>query len=225
MNKTFITLCIGLPALLFFAQIVAEIFLPQSTLEVMHSEWGPHETLQALLTAIGFVIALITATQILKRPQFRHQKPLFAYFCLATLCCLYVTGEEISWGQHIFDWGTPEYWNTINDQGETNLHNSSSFLDQKPRLLLLIGIAAGGLLLPMLRRFQINLKNDLLNTILPHGVLSVCAFFTVLMSVLDKVDENMDTVVLFERSSEVQEVFMFLFVLLYLISLRQKTLS
>lgn len=33
--------------------------------------------------------------------------------------------EEISYGQHVFHWQTPEYFSSINLQGETNLHNLS----------------------------------------------------------------------------------------------------
>jgi len=32
-------------------------------------------------------------------------------------------GEEISWGQRIFNWETPEKFAEANSQGETNLHN------------------------------------------------------------------------------------------------------
>jgi len=41
----------------------------------------------------------------------------FGFFCL--LFCL----EEISWGQRIFAWGTPDWVSEINSQNETNLHN------------------------------------------------------------------------------------------------------
>ena len=73
-----------------------------------------------------------------------------AWFGLAALCCLYVAGEEISWGQHLFDWATPENWSEVNDQNETNIHNTSSWFDQKPRLVLLIGTVFGSLILPYL---------------------------------------------------------------------------
>src|SRR3546814_9825984 len=57
---------------------------------------------------------------------------------------------EASWGQHYAGWLTPENWQALNDQGETNLHNTSSWLDQKPRTLLEIGVIVGGILIPML---------------------------------------------------------------------------
>ncbi|HJN87542.1 MAG: hypothetical protein QF714_08210 [Dehalococcoidia bacterium] len=34
--------------------------------------------------------------------------------------------EEISWGQRLFDWGTPAALSEINEQGETTLHNLES---------------------------------------------------------------------------------------------------
>ncbi|WMJ74850.1 hypothetical protein RCC89_16985 [Cytophagaceae bacterium ABcell3] len=44
---------------------------------------------------------------------------------------LWAAGEEISWGQRIFDWETAESWKEINDQDETNIHNiNKSFFDR-----------------------------------------------------------------------------------------------
>lgn len=40
-----------------------------------------------------------------------------------TLLCIFGMGEEISWGQRIFDIETPEYFLTYNKQAETGLHN------------------------------------------------------------------------------------------------------
>ncbi len=37
----------------------------------------------------------------------------------------------------------------LNDQGETNLHNMSSWLDQKPRTLLEIWVVIGGIVIPV----------------------------------------------------------------------------
>jgi len=44
------------------------------------------------------------------------------YMVLA-LGAFFAAGEEISWGQRIFGWGTPEELDAINHQGETNVHN------------------------------------------------------------------------------------------------------
>jgi hypothetical protein len=42
---------------------------------------------------------------------------------LLALGAFFVAGEEISWGQRIFGWGTPATLDEINHQGETNIHN------------------------------------------------------------------------------------------------------
>ena len=61
----------------------------------------------------------------------------FGLFCLG---CLYFGGEEASWGQHWMGWDAPDQWAALNNQNETNLHNSNglagSLLDQLPRNLL-----------------------------------------------------------------------------------------
>ena len=36
-------------------------------------------------------------------------------------------GEEMSWGQHVFGWKTPESMAKVNVQAETNLHNMSGY--------------------------------------------------------------------------------------------------
>jgi hypothetical protein len=42
---------------------------------------------------------------------------------LGGFICLFGVGEEISWGQRIFDWKSPEFFLSNNSQGETNIHN------------------------------------------------------------------------------------------------------
>ena len=71
-----------------------------------------------------------------------------------TLACLYFAGEECSWGQHYFGWGTPETIAELNKQDETNLHNMSSWLNMKPRTLVEIWILVGGLIIPLARLFE-----------------------------------------------------------------------
>ena len=66
----------------------------------------------------------------------------------------YFALEEISYGQHMFGWGTAESWQALNDQGETNLHNVHPLFDQLPRLLLTLGILIGGVIMPLYRYFR-----------------------------------------------------------------------
>lgn len=71
---------------------------------------------------------------------------LGVWFGLVGLGCVYFAGEEISWGQSLFHWETPTVMEQVNDQGETNIHNISSWFDQKPRLLLELWVLVGGVL-------------------------------------------------------------------------------
>ena len=87
----------------------------------------------------------------------RHLLPrrwIGPWLLLVTLACVYFAGEEVSWGQQFFSWNTPEVLGEYNDQGETNLHNISSWFDQKPRLLLEIWVLVGGAVVPIWRRVR-----------------------------------------------------------------------
>lgn len=76
------------------------------------------------------------------------------WWVILTLVCVYFAGEEVSWGQKIFLWETPEFIGAINDQNETNLHNISSWFDQKPRLLFELWVLVAGVVLPARRAMQ-----------------------------------------------------------------------
>ena len=107
---------------------------------------GLQEIAHALLPAMCLVIAL----RLLTRPLVRGDWLMTAWLTIIALGCLYLAGEEISWGQHFIGWETPESLARLNDQEETNLHNVSSWLDQRPRTLLKVGIYGGTLILPFL---------------------------------------------------------------------------
>lgn len=75
-----------------------------------------------------------------------------------TAATVYFAGEECSWGQWYFKWGTPESFAQINDQKETNLHNISSWLDQKPRALVELFIIFGGFVVPLVARSSVPVR-------------------------------------------------------------------
>ncbi len=204
-----------IPVVFMAVQVLLEAFVDGSVLSRMLSENGPHELLQAGLMVTSFFVALSYffssgyKTLILK-----------LWFGLATLCCLYVAGEELSWGQQIWDWATPEFWTQVNDQQETNLHNTSSWLDQKPRLILEIGIVGGTLLFPLLKKFHwIRLPQNL-DMLMPPKQLLTIALLVLIPQIIEKIFEAFD-VNIFARFSEVQELYMFYFVLLYLVLLKR----
>lgn len=208
-----------IPIVFLFIQIAAEIILSRPVLQIMLSERGPHEFAEFLLLVGAFFVAVMTLLRM-----DRKQKWLAAWVALAAVCCFYVAGEEVSWGQKFVQWSTPDFWMHFNDQGETNLHNTSSWFDQKPRILLLIGVIGGGLLLPLLRRKKPALLPKKFEIICPPEFLWVTAFITMAVEAIDKLTESLHMPV-FARGSEVVELYLFYFVLLYLIVLRRRILQ
>lgn len=207
-----------IPIIVVILQICIEFAFPSDVLAVMHSENGPHELTQFLVIFTAFLISVVT----LMHPRVRGNIGVFLWFLIAAICSFYVAAEEVSWGQHFMHWATPEHWAQVNDQQETNLHNTSSWLDQKPRLLLEIGVIVGGIIIPLLLKFRPSLLPQRFSIIYPSAYLGVTAGTFLFLKIMDKL-EAFDVLV-FERGSEVQELYLFYFVLLYLIMLRKKVL-
>jgi len=195
------------------AQIGIEIFTPADLLPTLHSEGGPHETLQFIFMAIAFCIAIFTLVKVKSQNLW-----LSVWVGIAALSSLYVAGEEVSWGQHIFDWGTPEFWSGVNDQNETNLHNTSSWLDQKPRLILLIGTITGGLIIPALAKWKPSALPQKFSIIYPPATLAVTAAFALGIKIIDKAQDGFDQNLL-TRAAEIEELYLYYFVMLYLVIL------
>ncbi|MFZ4712526.1 MAG: hypothetical protein ACOYL6_02330 [Bacteriovoracaceae bacterium] len=73
------------------------------------------------------VYALFLSAQTCFLRLFKLRKKKQALFLFCTLCAcgifLFGAGEEISWGQRIFNIQSSDYFAQNNSQGETNLHN------------------------------------------------------------------------------------------------------
>ncbi len=106
-------------------------------------------TVLFLVVAIGFCISAI---RLANRQQLSSL--LKGWLFIMILGSAYFALEEISYGQHMFGWGTGEAWKELNDQDETNLHNVHAIFDQVPRAILTLGILIGGVMLPLYRYFR-----------------------------------------------------------------------
>lgn len=97
---------------------------------------GPVEWLQvaffvlALVMGIGIVIRAIRANRY-------DQATLFFVFALTML---FISGEEVSWGQRIIGWETPPELAEINKQNETTLHNIGEALSVINFGMMIIGL-------------------------------------------------------------------------------------
>lgn len=70
---------------------------------------------------------------------------------LVALFCLFVAGEEFSWGQRLLGFGSPEYFLANNFQQEVNLHNLPGAV-VKPKWVFIIALCGYGILLPVFAR-------------------------------------------------------------------------
>jgi hypothetical protein len=74
---------------------------------------------KAAFQLIAAIIFGLLAYKFIKKKQV-----LPAIFsCLLVLILIVMAGEELSWGQRIFGWSTPDFFIENNAQHETNLHN------------------------------------------------------------------------------------------------------
>jgi len=179
-----------------------------------------------LATPLMLVPAIIAGFIIFINRKKLVTKQLSHWILLVTLACIYIAGEEISWGQQLVGWGTPEWVKLVNDQHETNIHNTSSWFDQKPRLLLEFLVFIGGIYLPLKRKLQgINLSRDSWQywvyptmVCLPAATLAILSRVTERIKTLFDMSENIIDI----RTSEVQEFYFAIFLMIYLLSIRKR---
>ena len=138
------------------------------------------------------------------------------------LAALYIAGEEHSWGQHFFNWNTPSYWADINRQQETNLHNTSAWFNQRPKLLFDIAMFIGGLVIPLIQLRTGPFQRPLLALLTPSLVIAPAAVIAAAFKIVDDLGKDVIGEALFTRPSEVVETFQYLYMLFYVIVLRRR---
>jgi len=92
-----------------------------STADALVSEDGLFEFLGAGCLLLGAAFALMALLRLRSNPDVGRLKRL-SYLGLALFLFL-AAGEELSWGQRLLGFETPEAVRNINAQEETNLHN------------------------------------------------------------------------------------------------------
>lgn len=125
------------------------------TLDYVFFRWlvqedGPVETAQVVILLIAVYCSL--KLFIIHKAKDRLMAGLML---LAFAGLIFITGEEISWGQRIFQWDTPEHFAEINMQRETNVHNLEQVFATTIRLYILITFygAFAWIFAPLVSRF------------------------------------------------------------------------
>jgi hypothetical protein len=102
---------------------------PVDTVAWLGMEAGPVENAGAISFLLAGAVFLITAYRssgFHRRYGASHMESPLALLALGAFC-LVCFGEEISWGQRLFDYSVPAWLEGLNRQGEWNLHNLSWF--------------------------------------------------------------------------------------------------
>ena len=138
--------------------------------------WSENGLVEYLQVIVLFIAIIYFGSYFKKRNKNLN---FISYFYLIGL--IYYFFEEISWGQHIFFWSTPNIFLEINSQNETNFHNTSNLLNELPRSLLLIWCSFSFLIF---RLFKFNSKY-LSQFILPNHNLKFLSFLILLFVIPD----------------------------------------
>lgn len=135
------------------------------------NENGLIELLQVFFLILSIYILFKFLIQ-LKNIKYRSIK-LLLYLYTIFLCFFFL--EEISWGQHFFNWQSPEFFMNFNSQNETNIHNINSFFNEFPRLILSIYC---GLSFLIVRYVKID---HIKNILFPSKNLKYISYFFILL--------------------------------------------
>lgn len=130
----------GMPTPALMASCVALLTIPYflilrmepDTWRWLGKEDGPIEWISVACFAIAFSATLYAALRCHRGRFFGKETRSNVWLYLLAAFFFVCGGEEISWGQRIFGWSTPELWRSINAQEETNLHNIWLFQGKKP---------------------------------------------------------------------------------------------
>jgi hypothetical protein len=121
-------------------------------------EDGLVEYLQSFFYLLAAVLAAIIADHFFKNTQ----KKLAVVYLLFSLALFFVAGEEISWGQRIFNLENPNFFSQHNRQEEISIHNLGPIQDLLHFGYILTGFFGAFsyyLAKPLLKKYQ-NLKKD-----------------------------------------------------------------
>lgn len=142
--------------------------------------WATYEDLIGEWTQTYFFLSttVISIVVVVRSKRYRW------FFALLAVACSYVFLEEISWGQRIIGFETPDFLTARNLQGEANLHNIftgpyKSALKDFLSFGLAFGLIGYGLLYPLAltRNWRIAIWLDKIGIAAPPLVL--WPFFTV----------------------------------------------
>ena len=103
--------------------LVAAFVIAQVSPEYFRDVFAAEDRLVENGTAIFLFVAALVLFWRAARFAGNGARTAAGLTVLYALLFVFAAGEEISWGQRIFGWGTPEFFAENNYQNETSLHN------------------------------------------------------------------------------------------------------
>ena len=128
----------SLPLVILLLIIGIKVVLGHDSREyiMLNTEGGLIEYGTSLFYLLAFAFSLPVAKSLCKtKPRIVG----IGYYLLA-FAFLIVCLEEISWGQRLLGWQSPEFFNQFNSQQETTIHNLEWFRHYLHRVYILIGL-------------------------------------------------------------------------------------
>lgn len=206
-----------LPLLLVLAPL---LFLDAATYRrVIFSELGIVENLTVVLfvvptAIIGFQVARLYAS--------KGERLAALMFYLFAAGCIFIAGEEASWGQHWLGWSTPEPLQQVNLQKETNIHNTVYFPKRLIKWILTLGIFIIGVLLPWKLKDRLaGTRLAFLRHLSPEPWTIPMALFVVITFIMRKLVKSAGLLPNLEpseygiRVAEVHELYIAIYFMLY----------
>ncbi|MDR9393908.1 hypothetical protein [Roseovarius sp. SYSU LYC5161] len=97
-------------------------FIPTDVLWTLNAEDGALETASAIILIVAAGLSGVVACNV------GRGHPRFIFHAMLAALFVVMCGEEISWGQRLLGFDTPEGIKAVNVQAETNLHNMFGYL-------------------------------------------------------------------------------------------------
>ena len=170
------------------------------------------------LTFLLFMVSSPLALACGRASWARRERLRAGHHLLFGLGCLVVALEEMSWGQMVFNWPTPELLNEHNAQHETSLHNLHLLQDHlwSGTALVFAAALALALLRLLLARSGRLRPHSLLADLLPGPELLPCLLFAVAIYIPVAIEKGgLNLPLLITRDQEVAELAFGLACLIY----------
>ncbi len=149
-GKTWPVIIASVGLALLYVVLASSVFSDRQ-LHVINHEGGIIESATAIFFSLCCVGSVITALAFKKKKASAYA---FMHGLLA-LCFFLFVGEEISWGQRLFQVETLDFFEKHNVQGENNLHNLFGYMADH---VFILAVFVYGFVMPVLQRYSLFVR-------------------------------------------------------------------